>query len=93
METEAAFQSAVVDLAKAQGWRVYHTHDSRRSAKGFPDLVLVRGKMLLFLELKTNTGQATPEQADWIQALKRVHHTRTGIARPRDWESLERMLA
>ena len=37
-ETEKGFQAAVVELARLRGWLVYHTYDSRRSAKGFPDL-------------------------------------------------------
>ena len=46
----------VVDLARTLGWRVYHTYDSRRSQPGFPDLVLVRER-ILFLELKSETGK------------------------------------
>ena len=41
--TEKAFQTAVVELAELCGWKVYHTYDSRRSAPGFPDLVLGPG--------------------------------------------------
>ena len=36
------FMPAVVELAKRFGWLLYHTHNSRRSASGFPDLVMVR---------------------------------------------------
>ena len=41
--TEKQFQQSVVEVARTLKWRVYHTHDSRRSAAGFPDLVLTRG--------------------------------------------------
>ena len=37
---ERAFQRQVVDLAQLLGYEVYHTHDSRLSAAGFPDLVM-----------------------------------------------------
>ena len=40
--TEKKFQAAVLQIANMYGWLAYHTHDSRRSAPGFPDLVLVR---------------------------------------------------
>lgn len=69
---EQAWQGRIEGAAKLYGWRVYHTHDSRRSAPGFPDLVLVRGPELLFAELKTDTGRLRPEQSDWLEALGQV---------------------
>jgi hypothetical protein len=72
MTDEAAFQVRIIELATVHGWRVYHTHDSRRSEPGFPDLVLVRGSRLLFVELKVGKRQLTDEQRDWLRALGRV---------------------
>jgi hypothetical protein len=66
---EAAFQRQVEQLAAFYGWRTYHTHDSRRSAAGFPDLVLIRGPELLFVELKTDRGRLSAAQAAWLEAL------------------------
>ena len=53
--TEAQFQARVVGIARENGFKVlrkdplqrpldlvYHTHDSRRSVPGFPDLVLCK---------------------------------------------------
>lgn len=40
--TEAALLEAIRRAASLQGWLVYHTHDSRRSEPGFPDIVLVQ---------------------------------------------------
>jgi hypothetical protein len=70
--SEAHFQRQVEQLAKYYGWRTYHTHDSRRSTPGFPDLVLVRGAELIFAELKTDKGRLRPEQRDWIADLQAV---------------------
>ena len=42
--TEKQFQSHIVQYAKMRGWLVYHTHDSRRSEPGFPDLVAGKGE-------------------------------------------------
>lgn len=69
--TEAQFQSLVIDLARRLGWRCYHTHDSRRSVPGFPDLVLVHADHgLMFRELKrANGGRVTPQQHEWLDAL------------------------
>lgn len=70
--SEKDFQQQILDLARVYRWRSYHTHDSRHSAAGFPDLVLVRGPELLFAELKTETGKVSDAQADWIADLERV---------------------
>lgn len=80
--TEAQWQELVVDFARLHGWRHYHTHDSRRSAAGFPDLVLVRGPELLFVELKSEKGRITPQQRQWLEALDAV--TETHVWRPSD---------
>ena len=72
--TEKQFQQQVSDLARLCKWRIYHTHDSRRSNAGFPDLVMVRGAMLIFAELKTDAkaSKLTPAQKEWIDALRLV---------------------
>lgn len=90
-ELERDFQRRVIALAKLQGWKVYHTHDSRRSEPGFPDLVLARGERVLFAELKNIGGKATPEQLKWLCAL---HEARTSafLWWPSDWGIVEREL-
>lgn len=91
--SEAAFQQQLVQLAAFYGWDlVYHTHDSRRSQPGFPDLVLVREPEILFVEVKTQTGRVRPEQARWISAL-----TACGlealIVRPADFDTFHERVA
>lgn len=66
--TEAQFQRQVTDLAKTLGWRIYHPVVSRLSVKGWPDLVLVRERVL-YRELKAANKQTTPEQDDWLASL------------------------
>lgn len=53
---------------KELGLAGYHTKDSRRSAKGFPDWTIC-GNRILFRELKTQRGKVTPEQQEWLRAL------------------------
>lgn len=69
---EQQWQAQVVGLATFYGWRIYHTHDSRRSPAGFPDLVMVRGPELIFAELKGPRTRVTKEQEDWLAELSVV---------------------
>ena len=78
-ETEKGFMQAVIDLARLNGWLVYHTHKSQRSAKGFPDLTMVRDGVLIFAELKTEKGKMTAAQEEWKDALEDVEAATTEI--------------
>lgn len=83
--SEDALLAQVRRLALDLGWLVYHTHDSRRSEAGFPDLVLVNAKQgrTLFRELKRMRGRVSPDQRIWIDALQLVGQD-AAIWRPDD---------
>lgn len=86
--TEKALTDMVIAQARALGWLVYHTHDSRRSAPGFPDIVAIRGDVLLVAELKREKKfKITVEQRRWLAAFDRV--ARTEVWHPRHWLSGE----
>lgn len=79
--SEKAWQSFVVDLAKWNGWHVYHALPVRnekgvwRTATqgdtGFPDLVLAHPtRGTIFAELKSATGRLSDNQIAWIGVLK-----------------------
>lgn len=75
--TEKQLQTAVVELAERFGYRlVYHTHDSRKSDAGFPDLVCVKPGRLVALELKADGARTARErrvkQAQWLAAIATV---------------------
>jgi len=83
-QTERAFQNEVVRYARMMGWRLYHTHDSRRSEAGFPDLVLVRRPRLVWAELKSERGRLTDDQRAWIEEL-RACGQEVHVWRPSNW--------
>lgn len=91
--TEKEFLASFVAYARLRGWLVYHTHDSRRSDPGFPDLVLVRGDVLVFAELKTETGRVSRAQSAWLAALADATDGRAFIWRPSSWGLIEEVLA
>jgi hypothetical protein len=98
---EADFQRLVIDYAHLNRWRVAHFRASLNQrgkwqtaiagdAKGFPDLVLVRDRVI-FAELKTDRGvisDAQKQWRDWLKTAGAEHH----VWRPRDWTDIERIL-
>lgn len=92
-ESEAGFQKQVIELATLCGWDHYHTHDSRRSPEGWPDLALWRPGSFLLVELKAQNGRVTPAQRAMLYSLRlalpagSVH-----FWRPSDWPDIERIL-
>lgn len=87
--TERQLQDAIVEMARLLGWLAYHTFDSRHSAAGFPDLVLLRGHQLIFAELKSETGRLSPEQDAWIAALQDTRRVTVAVWMPHHWLSGE----
>ena len=85
--SEADFQATVIEMARAFGYLVAHTHDSRYSEPGVPDLLIVsqapKTPRIIFAELKKEGGKLTegkqskrtgrylPGQVDWMNALGR----------------------
>lgn len=90
-QTERAFQASVVRYARLMGWSTYHTHDSRRSDPGFPDLVLVRRPRVVFAELKAERGRVRPAQRAWIAELRACGQA-VYLWRPSSWQEIEEAL-
>lgn len=107
--SEAAFMDTILQAAELYGWWTYHTHDSRRSTAGFPDLVLVKPPRVLFLEVKSERGRLSREQAEVLAMLQEcevgnvtttANETRVVVAgvqaalvRPSDWEQIVEWLS
>lgn len=88
---EEEFQAQVIELAKLLGWMVYHTRDSRRSPAGFPDLILIRGKIGIAAELKVGSRKPTAAQLAWVEAFGRVGFLPSHW-RPEHWVEIQRTL-
>lgn len=91
--TEADLLAAVRKLAKLNGWRTYHTRDSRGSEPGWPDLVLanLQQRRVVFAELKAPGGSTTPEQDEWLAVL-RAAGCEVALWRPADLPEIAAVL-
>lgn len=72
---EREWQATLVQLLERLGWSVNHTRPGRgkkgvwttpTTAKGWPDLVCLRGPHLLAIECKGPATPVTPEQIEWL---------------------------
>ena len=89
--SEADWQAHVIELAETLGWSHYHTYDSRRSTEGFPDLVLVRERVV-FAELKREDGKLTSDQVAWVNDLLRAN-AEVYVWRPSDRDQVAQVLS
>lgn len=105
-QPEKQFMAAVLKYAGLMGFRVFHDaatnapracwHCGRRSAAprnpaGWPDLVLLRRPRVLFVELKREGEQPTPEQASWLDDLRACGQD-VRVWTPSDWDEIVRVL-
>ena len=92
---EKQLTKAVIDEAHRHHWIVAHFKTAQVAAgrfvtpvqgdaKGFPDLVLLRGPRGLAIELKVGKNKATPEQIKWLRAFEQVGFD-AWVLTERDW--------
>ena len=88
---EETLQTNVIEMAHAYHWVVAHFRSIKdfkgrwwtpvsADGAGFPDLVLARRRVVLFVELKAEVGELSDPQKMWQLALP-CHH----VWRPKDW--------
>jgi hypothetical protein len=70
--SEAQLLQTISSAASLQGWGWYHTHDSRHSPPGYPDLTICGYGKLIYWELKSAKGTVSPDQQRWLDALGTV---------------------
>ena len=98
--TEAEWQRTVLEAARLFRWRVAHFRPAMTrhgwvtpvaaDGRGFPDLVLVRERVL-WVELKTDRGHLTADQQLWLDALTGAGQA-AFVWRPGDWSEVVRAL-
>lgn len=91
--SEDAWLQRVLNTATVHGWLATHFRPAQ-TAKGWrtplqgypgvPDLILARHGRVILAELKSDTGQPTPEQRHWLTELG--DHGR--LWRPGDWDTV-----
>lgn len=87
-------QDAIVELAHNLGWLAVHFRNARTAdgghltavaydGKGWPDLTLVRDRMVFF-EVKGDGDSLRPEQRVWLDRLERAGQE-VYVATPARW--------
>ena len=100
---ESALQDRLRNLCRLLSLHHYHTHDSRRSERGFPDSVVVRDPemwekpWLVLIELKSEKGALTAQQRTWQAALRAAEIASGGalahlLVRPSTWDRFVELL-
>ncbi len=99
--TELDFMHQVTAYAEMRGFEWFHvragrTLDSWRTpgsgtmAKGWPDIVLIRGKRIIVAELKRDGGKPTMDQVRVLAVLREA--VEAYVWTPKDWDFIEREL-
>ena len=94
--SEKTLQDRVIGRAKRAGWKVAHAGRGfvgggdgpgqwvTPMSPGWPDLTLAKaGLPLLFMELKKELGETSPEQDDWLILLIQTGNPAV-VVRPSD---------
>lgn len=82
--SEDDLQREVLGACRQLDLLAYHTHDSRRSQPGYPDLTIAGRGGVLFVELKSATGRLEPAQIAWRDRLLEGGQ-QWRLWRPADW--------
>jgi hypothetical protein len=84
---EKSFQRTVVDAAMTLGWICVHFPNAIINPTGWPDLILIGHRRVLFRELKTDRGKVSRFQQEWIDKLSAAGAD-VAVWRPSDWQNI-----
>ena len=100
--TEAQFMQQIIDLAHLYSWHIAHFRPAWSSngtrcmtavsadGAGWPDLVLVKGKRIIFWEVKSAKGKLSEAQWEWMARLKEV--AQAEVVQPHQWDYIQEVL-
>lgn len=97
--TEAELQRVVIEYAHLRGWLVHHDRGDYRQTiqgdPGFPDLVLARAGVVVFVELKAEGKKPTDAQYGWLGTLEARGEQNVYVWWPANWSSglIQKVLA
>lgn len=106
--SETAWQKQVVNGAETLGWHIFHDSATNRprkcrqckaftpgprNVKGFPDLLMLKGRRMVVAELKDEYGAVSPEQQAWLDWFRAIPGCEVYVWRPRDSNEVTRILA
>ena len=98
-ETHDSLMNKIINMAKSMGYdKIYHTWRSYHSPKGFFDIVIGRSRdgRLLFIEVKKEGDELTPDQQKWFEFLTLVASLNETVEvyvwYPHDWDEIAKIL-
>ena len=99
--SEREFQREVTELLTLLSWRWCHFrtaigyHGRYQTPldgyTGWVDIVAVKDRRVVFIELKSAKGKVTPAQQEWLDAL-RAAGQEVYVWRPEDWPQMAEIL-
>lgn len=98
--SEAQEAEILVSWLRVHGYRFHHSPNEtggspealRRAvwmkrqgtSRGYPDYTIIAGGHIIFIELKSKKGYASPEQKAWIEAINEIDNIEGFVCRGGD---------
>lgn len=74
-----------------EGKMVFRKARKGLETKGMPDLIAIGHNRILFIEVKSSIGKASPEQLEFIEGLENVMAVRGIVANK--WEDVAKLIS
>ncbi len=106
--SEAEWQTVVIDLAHAFGYRCVHWRPARvlrdgietyetpvgGDGKDFPDCIFFKkDHPVIYAELKSEDGKVRPGQQEWLELIASCSMAEAFLWKPSDYEEVIRVLS